>query len=171
MLKKIAVTIAFILAVGIFYLFTQSQNVMEIRSEIDINAPSDKVWAAVTDINGWADNNSAINAASGKAAIGEMFSITMRGNEAGTDGPNYAPVITEFEDGKKLRWRAKMGAEIIFTNDKSFELIEIDGGTKLVHTEYVNGMMLPLMKSFMQNGIPPILDEMNAGFKAVAEAQ
>jgi hypothetical protein len=32
-----------------------------------------------------------------------------------------------------------------------------------------NGMLLPLMKGFMQEGVPPILDEMNQAFKKEAE--
>ncbi|MEP4476774.1 MAG: hypothetical protein ABJ024_17070, partial [Lentilitoribacter sp.] len=70
---------------------------------------------------------------------------------------------------KSYRWRAVMGAGIIFTNDKVFELQATDTGTLLKHNEVFNGMMLPLMKGFMQEGVPPILDEMNQAFKSEAE--
>lgn len=173
MIKNILLTVAFILGVGVFYLFTQSQNVHEVRSEIMINAPKDKVWAAITDIEGWADKSSAINASSltsvGALAEGSELSITMRSDVVGEDGPTYAPIIIKFEDQVSYRWRAVMGVGIIFTNDKQFELTEVDGGVRLVHSEYFNGMMLPLMKGFLDQGVSSILDEMNQGFKTEAE--
>ena len=169
MIKKLFLSILFILAVGVFYLFTQSQNLMEIESEIEIAAPVDKVWAVLTDIEKWSDFNSAINASTGVASPGSVHSVTMRGEEAGTDGPQYAPEIISFDEGKSYRWRAVMGAGIIFTNHKLFELTPTDTGTLLKHSEVFNGMMLPLMKGFMQEGVPPILDEMNQAFKAEAE--
>lgn len=148
---------------------------MEITREIHINAPKDKVWAIISDINNWSQSTTAINQSSGTLALGAELSITMRGHEAGpdgiyNDGPSYKPKITELNDGTSFRWRAKMGASIIFTNDKFLMLEEIEGGTKLTHTEYFSGMMLPLMKGMMQKGVPALLDEINEGFKAAAEA-
>ena len=72
MIKKLFLSILFILAVGVFYLFTQSQNLMEIESEIEIAAPVDKVWAVVTDIKKWSDFNSAINTSTGVASPGSV---------------------------------------------------------------------------------------------------
>ncbi|MEP3196293.1 MAG: SRPBCC domain-containing protein [Lentilitoribacter sp.] len=169
MIKKLSLSVLFILAVGVFYLFTQSQNLMEIESEIEIAAPLDKVWQVVTDIEKWSDFNSVINASTGIVSLGSAHTVTMRGENPGEVGPQYASKIISFDEGKSYRWRAVMGAGIIFTNDKVFELQATDDGTLLKHTEVFNGMMLPLMKGFMQEGVPPILDEMNQAFKAEAE--
>ena len=169
MIKKLLLSVLFIFAVGVFYLFTQSQNLMEIESEIEIAAPADKVWAVITDIENWSEFNSAISASTGIAEKGSVHSVTMRGEEPGSAGPQYAPEIIVFDEGKSYRWRAVMGAGIIFTNDKVFELIPTDTGTLLKHNEVFNGMMLPLMKGFMQQGVPPILEEMNQAFKSETE--
>lgn len=169
MIKKLLLSVSFILAVGVFYLFTQSQNLMEIESEIEIAAPADKVWRVITNIENWSDFNPAINASAGVAKLGSEHSVTMRGEVPGEVGPTYMPKIMSFEDGKSYRWRAVMGAGFIFTNDKVFELQATQTGTLLKHKEVFNGMMLPLMKGFMQEGVPPILDEMNKAFKTQAE--
>lgn len=169
MIKKILLSVSFILTVGVFYLFSQSQNLMEIESEIEIAAPADKVWHVITSIENWSDFNTAINASTGVAKLGSKHLVTMRGENPGEVGPQYAPEIISFEGGKTFRWRAVMGAGIIFTNDKVFELQATQTGTLLKHKEVFNGMMLPLMKSFMQEGVPPILDEMNKAFKTEAE--
>lgn len=168
-MKRLLQIIGFFFVLGIFYLFTQAYNVHSITRDIVINAPKDKVWVVISDINGWAENNSAVNAASGDAKHGSTLSITMRGEKAGEDGPSFNPVIKDIKPLSHLRWVAKMGASIIFHNEKLLSLEEVDGGTKLTHVEYFSGMTLPLMLSWFDEGVPPILDEMNAGFKAQAE--
>lgn len=171
MIKKILLSVLFIMAVGVFYLFSQSQNLMEIESEIEISAPANKVWQVITKIENWSDFNPAIGASNGVAKLGSVHSVIMRGENPGEVGPAYTPKIISFEDGKSYRWRAVMGAGIIFTNDKVFELQASETGTLLKHKEVFNGMMLPLMKDFMQKGVPPILDEMNKAFKTEAEKE
>lgn len=168
-MKRIFQIIGFLFVLAVFYLFTQSYNIHSVARDVVINAPKDIVWAVITDIDGWADNNSAVNAASGEATLGSTLSITMRGEEAGEDGPSFSPVIKDINPESHLRWVAKMGASIIFHNEKLLSLEEIDGRTKLTHVEYFSGMAVPLMLSWFETGVPPILDEMNAGFKAAAE--
>lgn len=168
-MKRIFQIVGFLFVLGLFYLFSQAYNIHSITRDIVINTPKDKVWAVISDINGWAENNSAINAASGEATLGSTLSITMRGEKAGEDGPSFDPVVKDIKPESHLRWVAKMGASIIFHNEKLLSLEEVDGRTRLTHTEYFSGMAVPLMLSWFDKGMPPILDEMNAGFKATAE--
>lgn len=171
MIKKILLSVLFVLGVGVFYLFTQSQNLFEIESEIEIAAPKDKVWAVLTNIDAWQEYNPALIASTGVAKSGSTHSTTMRGEDPSQAGPQYQPDVISFEDGVSYRWRAVMGAGIVFTNDKVFRLEETETGTKLYHSEVFNGMMLPLMKNYISRGVPPILAEMNQAFKARAEFQ
>lgn len=168
-MKRVFQIIGFFCVLGLFYLFTQAYNIQSVTRDIVINAPKDKVWAVISNINGWAESNSAVNAASGEAELGSVISITMRGEKVGEDGPSFAPVINDIKPMSHFRWVAKMGASIIFHNEKLLSLEDIDGGTRLTHTEYFSGMIVPLMLSWIDTGVPPILDEMNAGFKAAAE--
>lgn len=168
-MKRIFQFAGFLFVLGVFYLFSQAYNIHSITREIVINAPKDKVWEVVSDINGWEKITSAVNAASGEATVGSTLSVTMRGEKAGEDGPSFEPVVKDVESESHLRWEAKMGASIIFHNEKLLSLEEVDGRTRLTHIEYFSGMVVPLMLSSLDTGVPPILDEMNTGFKMAAE--
>ena len=127
----------------------------EIVTEIVINAPRDVVWKLITDFNHWTDWNPSVRRMSGDNGIGSKLDITMC-NKSGGDGPQYQPVITEMEEGKSFRWRAKMGMGFIFTNDKVIELEDTSGGTRLVHKELFSGLMLMMtrLRAASSAGVP-----------------
>ena len=137
-------------------------------TEIEIDAPVEKVWDILMDFEHWSDWNPIIKAGSGKAALESELSITMNGKD-GKNGPKYAPVITIFEAPKDFRWRAKMIAGFIFTNDKVFELEPTSTGTRLIHKEEFGGLMVGLFWSKLNDGVVPMLNSMNKALKEHAE--
>jgi len=141
----------------------------EIRTEIDISAPITEVWGILTKIDDWAQWSPIINQASGDASLGSTLSITMMGKEEGKDGPKYSPVITILDEPKSFRWRAKMMAGFIMTNDKVFELEETSSGTRLIHKELFSGMFVPLFWSSVEKNVPAMLNSMNEALKTKAE--
>lgn len=140
----------------------------ELRTEIEIAAPLTKVWSILTDFGHWKDWNPIVNQAAGAASHGSKLSITMRGKD-GKDANKYMPVITTFEEPKSFRWRAKMMAGFLFTNDKVFELEEIASGTRLIHIEAFSGMLVPLFWHKLETGVLPMLKSMNNALRILAE--
>lgn len=140
----------------------------EIRTEIEIAAPIAKVWNMLTDFNSWKEWNPIVNQASGTASHGSQLSITMCGKD-GKDANKYMPVITNFEQPKSFRWRAKMMAGFLFTNDKVFELQEIASGTRLIHTEAFSGLLIPMFWGKLNTGVLPMLQSMNDALKITIE--
>jgi len=140
-----------------------------IKTEIEISAPSSKVWDIIVDINNWKEWSPIINASSGEASIGSKLSITMAGKEEGKDGPKYNPIIKELNKPNYFCWRAHMLAGFIFTNDKIFELEETKSGTRLTHTETFKGLLAPMFSGQMEKGVPQMLNSMNKALKELAE--
>jgi len=140
----------------------------EIRTEIEIAAPPTKVWSILTDFENWNNWNPIVNQVSGVASLGSKLSVTMRGDD-GKDGPKYMPIVTNFEEPKFFRWRGKMMAGFLFTNDKVFELEETGSGTRLIHKELFSGMLVPMFWSKFDKGVPPMLKSMNDALKRKAE--
>lgn len=167
MKKLISIIFILILTSGLI-LWTKGNAMREVRTEIEIAAPSTKVWSILTDFNNWKEWNPIINQASGVASLGSELSITMR-NEDGKDGPKYMPIITILQQPKSFRWRAKMMSEFVFTNDKVFELEETSSGTRLIHKELFSGMLVPLFWSKLNKGVVPMLKSMNDALKKTAE--
>ena len=167
-MKKLILTIFIIILASCLILWTKGNTMREIRTEIEIAAPPTKVWRILTDFDNWKNWNPIINQASGTASLGSELSMTMRG-EDGKDGPKYMPIVKNFEEPKYFRWRGKMMAEFLFTNDKVFELEETGSGTRLIHKELFSGMMVPMMWSKFDKGVPPMLKSMNDALKRKAE--
>jgi len=141
----------------------------EIKTEIEIKAPSSKVWDIITDINKWHEWSPIINDSQGDASVGSSLSITMMGKEKGKDGPKYNPTITELKEPNYFHWRAHMLAGFIFTNDKIFKLEETQSGTRLTHTETFRGLLAPIFCGQMEKSVPPMLNSMNKALKELAE--
>lgn len=140
-----------------------------IESAIEIQAPPERVWAVITDIEKWQDWSPTINASQGEAAVDSTVTITMIGKEPGKDGPKYSPKIIKMDEPNYFHWRAHMMAGFIFTNDKIFELEKTESGTKLTHIETFKGIMAAMMKGQMEKGVPPMLSAMNDALKRIAE--
>ncbi len=168
MKKALLVIVALIFATGLA-LWTNGKDMREIRTEIEISAPVAEVWSILTNIDGWSEWSPIINRSSGKASLGSKLSITMMSKDEGKDGPEYNPIITNFDGPNSFRWRAKMMAEFVFTNDKVFELEETSVGTRLIHKELFSGMMVPMFWSSVEKEVPSMLNSMNEALKAKAE--
>ena len=141
-MKKLILIIFIIILASCLLLWTKGNTMREIRTEIEIAAPPTKVWSILTDFDNWKNWNPIVNQVSGVASLGSELSVTMRGDD-GKDGPKYMPIVTNFEEPKFFRWRGKMMAEFLFTNDKVFELEETGSGTRLIHKELFSGMLVP----------------------------
>lgn len=140
----------------------------EIKSEIQISAPTAKVWAILIDFNNWKSWNPIVNEVSGSAGLGNKLRVTMKGKD-GKDGGTYEPVILNLSSPNHLHWRGKMIAGFLFTNDKIFELKEVSGGTHLVQKETFSGLMVPMFWSKMEKWVPSMLESMNKSLKAKVE--
>jgi hypothetical protein len=167
-MKKLILIIFILILTSCLILWTQGNTMREIRTEIEIAASPTKVWSILTDFDSWEEWSPIINQASGVASLGSELSITMRG-EDGKDGPKYMPIITNFEKPKFFRWRGKMMAEFVMTNDKVFELEETGSGTRLIHKELFSGMLVPLFWSKFNEHVPSMLNSMNDALKTKAE--
>jgi len=167
-MKKLILIIFIVILASCLILWTKGNTMREIRTEIEIAAPPTKVWSILTDIENWKEWNPIVTQASGVASLGSQLSVTMCGEE-GKNGPKFSPVITNYEEPKHFRWRAKMIAGFLFTNDKVLELEEIASGTRLIHKELFSGLLIPLFWSKLEKGCPKMLNSMNDALKILAE--
>jgi hypothetical protein len=79
------------------------------------------------------------------------------------------PVVTKYEEPKLFRWCSKMMSEFLFTNDKVFELEEIDSGTRLIHIEAFSGILVPMFWGKLNEHVPSMLRSMNEALKLLSE--
>lgn len=118
---------------------------MQLRTEVQIDAPPEKVWAVLTDFARYPEWNPFIQRVEGELREGKKLSILL----TPPDGSEWriAPVVLRADAPHELRWRGKLWISGLFDGEHYFVLEAHDGGTRLVHAENFSG----LLKRFMGN--------------------
>jgi hypothetical protein len=133
----------------------------ELRTEIDIEAPPEQVWAQLVDLPAYADWNPFITAADGAAEDGHPLSLRME--PPGGRGMTIRPKVTAVSDSAALEWLGHLGVPGIFDGRHRFELTTTASGTHLVQRETFTGVLVrPFRRSLDTHT--------RAGFEAMNEA-
>jgi hypothetical protein len=105
---------------------------------IQIDAPPAAVWAVLTDLGGYPEWNPLFPEASGEVAVGSRITLrTVR--PANGRIMTVKPKITVAAPGAELRWTSSLPG--IISGEHSFVLTPADGGTHLVQTETLGGLL------------------------------
>ena len=142
----------------------------EINTEIMIDATPEKTWKVLMDFSNWKDWNPIVASAEGAVELGSNLMITMKGKD-GKNIQKYSAKITRLDPPHSFSWTAKMGAGFLFTNQKVFEVLKTDKGTKLIHREIFSGLMANLFWGKMEKFVPVMLDSMNMALKNKIEKE
>jgi hypothetical protein len=134
---------------------------MQLRTEIEIAAPPERVWDTLVAFARYADWNPYVKAVEGKLAVGERLKLTL----TPADGSERSQVVhvVKLEPGAALRWRSKFLVSRLFDGEHYFELLALDAGrTRLIHGEDLSGALVQHMG--------PRLTAMARGFVGMNEA-
>jgi hypothetical protein len=114
----------------------------ELRTEISIHAPSERVWQILTDLDHWPEWNPFIFHAHGKPQMGEKVDITIK---SGSKDMVLHCTVTKSEPNMELRWKYHVLSPALFQGEHSF-IIEPDGDNQVrfVDREIFNGLLVPL---------------------------
>ncbi len=140
----------------------------EMRTEIEINATPERVWAKLTDFESYADWNPFMQRATGDPSVGERLNIYIK--PPGGMGMTIKPTVKAWDPGKEFRWKGKMGISGLFDGEHIFELESADGGCHLVHREEFTGLLVAPMLALIGKKTRQGFDGMNAALKLRAES-
>ena len=133
-----------------------------ITTEIEIDAPPTDVWAALVDLDRYAEWNPFITEAAGEAKVGER--LTNRMQPPGERAMTFRPEVTVVEPDATFEWLGRLGVSGVFDGRHRFALTELpDGRTRLVQSEQFSGLLVRLMRKQLDGGT-------TAGFEAMNEA-
>lgn len=126
---------------------------------IQIDAPPQAVWAALTDLGRYPEWNPLFREASGQVAVGNR--ITLRSvHPANGRLMTVKPKITVADPGAELRWVSSLPG--IMSGEHRFALTPAAGGTRLEQSETFRGLLTAFSsKTFAQA---------EASFRALNEA-
>lgn len=134
---------------------------LEIRTEIPIDAGPAEVWATLMDSAHYGEWNPFVPAIAGEAIVGERLQVEL--TPPGGRGMRVSPRVLVVEPGQEFRWIGVIGGRAIMSGEHVFELHADGDGTRFVHWEGFRGLLSrPLM------GV--IGGKTQAGFVAMNEA-
>ena len=140
----------------------------EIRTEILIQASTEKVWSILTDFENYPTWNPFIKSIKGDVKLKNKIIVRIEPPEA--DGMTFKPKVLSFENQKELRWLGHFLFPGLFDGEHIFELIDNGNGTTtFVQREIFNGILVPLFKKKLDVNTKNGFEEMNLKLKQEAE--
>ena len=137
-------------------------------SQIDIDAPPERVWQELTQLSDFTHWNPFIVRAEGRIEVGA--GLVLRMQPVGGRPMTLTPTVVEVVDGSLLRWRGTVGVPALLAAEHSFRLVALDGGaTRLHQDEVFHGMLVPLVKRSLQRHTLPAFCVMNEALRRRAE--
>jgi hypothetical protein len=139
-----------------------------IHTEVDIEAPPERVWQVLTDFEAYPQWNPLFPEMEGDLVVGSKlrFHITPPGGRSA----RISPTVLAVTPPRELRWRGGLPIPGLFIGEHTF-LIEPRGeaGSHLVHAERFSGMLVPVFGGTLRKTAQGF-EEMNRALKARCEA-
>ena len=132
-----------------------------LHTEIDIAAPPERVWSCLMDFAAYPAWNPFITSVVGVAAVGQR--LTVRLDPPGGRGITMRPTVIDVVAGRALEWFGRLGIPGIFDGRHRFELHETATGTRFVHGERFQGLLVRPLRASLDGPT-------RAGFVAMNEA-
>jgi hypothetical protein len=123
----------------------------ELRTEIEIGATPEKVWAVFTDFRAYPVWNPFIRRAEGTLAPGARIAITLR---LGRRLVDLRPTLTVVDEPRELRWLARQFLPRLFDVERRFTLEPLGRSRcRFTQSETGSGVLAPLLMPLLRRRI------------------
>lgn len=134
----------------------------QIRTEIEIHAPAEKVWEILADFDQYSNWNPFIKSISDDMTEGSQLRVTMQ--PVGGKPMHFRPTVIKMQPHQEFRWLGHLFVPGLFDGEHYFQIEEVAENTvRFIQGEQFRGILVPLFWGSMESGI-------KAGFKAMNEA-
>jgi len=143
---------------------------MELSSEIEINASPETVWKLLTDTSRFPEWNPFIRRLSGELKVGQKLTVFVQ--PPGGSGMEFKPEVLKVEPGRELRWLGNLMIPGLFDGEHIFQIEPLgDGHVRFHQREIFSGILVPLLKKFLDSDTRRGFDAMNRRLKELAEGK
>jgi hypothetical protein len=141
----------------------------ELHSEIEIDAPAERVWLLLIDFASYPHWNPFIRKISGEPATGERLEVRIE--PPGGRGMTFKPKVLNAEDNRELRWQGHLLVPGLFDGEHSFTIQPLgENRVRFVQREAFRGLLVPLFSRSLDNNTQRGFEQMNRALKERAEA-
>lgn len=142
---------------------------MEVRTEVEIDAPPDEVWAVLTDFAAYHEWNPFISGLRGKLEPGARLRVEL--SYADGRHTSFRPSVVSVKPAEELRWIARLWFKGLFDGEHFFLLAALDGNrTRLVQGENFSGLFVKMAANTLTQNARGFVG-MNAALKRRVESQ
>ncbi len=133
----------------------------EVVTEIEINAPPERVWEILTDFAAYGKWNPFLYRVIGEANLGTQVRTFVR--VLGRETKLNCHIMT-LEPNRELRWSWHLLGPGLYKGEHSFTIEPLDGGrVRFVNREQFSGVLVPLFSRSINR-------DTASGFKAMDQA-
>ena len=139
----------------------------QIRTETVIAAPPEAVWAVLADFARYGEWNPLNLEAHGRAALGAKIPMVFRNLASARPGATISQTVTltTCEPGRALAWSGH--APLLFRGRHHFTLEAVEGGTRVLHGEDLNGLIpMTFSKARIARDFTPAYEAVNQALAA-----
>jgi hypothetical protein len=139
----------------------------ELLTEIEIEAPAEKVWQVLTTFEKYPEWNPFITRINGELRNGARLAVHM--NPPNGREMTFSPTVLEVRENKELRWLGKAGAGM-FNGEHKFAIQPVnEKRVRFLQSEKFTGLLVGLMGKKFDADTRQGFEEMNIALKNRAE--
>lgn len=140
----------------------------ELNTEIEINAPAEKVWSALMNFADYPQWNPFVREISGETKLGSTLTVNIK--PEGGMGARLSPVVVKNDENRMFAWKGRLGISGVFDGQHEFILEPNKAGTvRFVQREEFSGFLVPVLWPVMEKSTRRGFEQMNAALKAFVE--
>ena len=141
----------------------------EIHTEIEINAPAEKVWKVLTDFAAYPEWNPFVRRGEGEVRVGARLHVYIQ--PSGGKGMSFRPTVLVADPNRELRWLGHLWVRGLFDGEHSFSIEPlVEGRVRFVQRERFGGLLLPLLSKMLDGDTRRGFEEMNRALKLRSES-
>jgi hypothetical protein len=141
----------------------------ELHSEVEINAPAERVWQLLTDFTSYPRWNPFIRSISGEPTTGERLEVRIEPPDG--RGMTFKPTVLNAEPNRELRWLGHLLVPGLFDGEHSLAIQPLEENrVRFIQSETFRGLLVPLFSRSLDNNTRRGFEEMNRALKERAEA-
>src|SRR2546427_9072393 len=117
---------------------------LELRTEVEIDAPAERVWAVLLDFERFPDWNPFIRRVHGDAQVGSRLDVLL--GASGTRAMRFRPTVKAVVPNRELRWLRRLGLPPLFDREHIFQIDPLRANRgRFRQRERFRGLLLPLL--------------------------
>src|SRR2546425_1585572 len=138
---------------------------LELRAEIEIDAPPERVWAVLLDFERFPDWNPFIRSIRGQARVGSRLDVLL--GASGARPMRFRPTVKAVIPNRELRWLGRLGLPRLFDGEHIFQIEPLGSmRTRFIQREQFRGLLVPLLARSLNRDARRGFEEMNRALQA-----